>query len=197
MLTRDLQDKITNWTVANSGYERHRPYIGLSGIGDCEQVIYDRFRNGEKIAVAEHFKTRISYELEGRLVERLRAMKIYTPGEEIVLFDGLVQGHTDGIIGGSDLLEIKTVPIERFLPEGKKLPGRVFWQVQAYLHYTRRRYAHVMYLARDTGLVWTTGVTANSDMAAKIEAKLGRLVDAVMTYTRPECSCGRCEAAKS
>jgi hypothetical protein len=193
MFSKDLQRGLIQWTVAYSGHEAQRHYIGLSGIGDCERVIYDRFRQGTRATVEDHLLCRLSYELEGRLVERLKEMGVYSVGEEIVLFDGLVQGHTDGVIGRQDLLEIKTLAQERWIPEGRKLPGRVFWQVQAYLHYTGRKYGHIVYLARDTGLIYTTGVSYSEGVGRKIEEKVGRLVEAAMAYSRPACTCGRCE----
>ena len=193
MYTQDIQSAIVNYSVAHSGYDVHRSYIGLSGIGDCDQVIYDRTIAGKPASVNEHLKTRLSYDLEAVLLERLR--QVYggrlKPGREIYLHDGLVQGHTDGFIAG-DLLEIKTVEREEWLPVDRRLPNRVFYQVQAYLHYLDIRHAHVMYLARDTGAIYTIGVTYSPSIGRRIDQKVERLVAAVRNLERPACSCGHC-----
>lgn len=63
-LTADLQRQLVNYIVEHSGHEPHRRYIGLSGISDCEQVIYDRYIHGTPATVSERMKTAISYDLE-------------------------------------------------------------------------------------------------------------------------------------
>lgn len=190
-----LQADLVDWSVKNSGYEDHRQYIGLSGIGDCERVIYDRVRNGGRAQpVAEHLKTRVSYELEEDLVRRLDAMGVYYPGETISLHGGLVQGHTDGVIKPSALLEIKTVQREEWLPKDYRLPNRVYWQVQGYMTFLKRSIAFVVYLARDTGAICVVAVKYNPGIGRQVREKVERIVKAVVGFERPGCSCGRCEA---
>lgn len=194
MLTPQLEKELVNWTAQNSGHEFRRRYIGLSGIGDCERLIYERVRNGNYCDLSQHLKTRLSYELESDLAERIKTMGLFGPGETISLFDGLVQGHTDGLIEGREVLEIKTVGRAAHLPN-QKLPSRVYWQVQAYMHYLRRPYTHVIYLARESGEIRAIGIRYHESTGRRIEEKIGRLVDAVLTYSAPACTCGRCAAS--
>lgn len=194
MRPNELESQIVNWTVMNSGFDLRRPYIGLSGIYDCPALIYERYFNGyERLSVDEHLKTRMAYDLEAVLQARLMQLGVYSEGETIRLHDGLVQGHTDGVIDGRDLLEIKTVSINEHLPPNKRIPKRVFWQVQAYLHYTKRRYAQIVYLARASGLVMVLGLKYREDIGGRIERKVDRLVEAVRNVRRPACECGRCD----
>ncbi|RPI64503.1 MAG: hypothetical protein EHM48_00700 [Planctomycetaceae bacterium] len=188
---RDLQTALVNWTVAHSGHEQARAYIGLSGIADCDQVIYDRYFEGSHAQVGQHLLTRVSYDLEAKLVERLGDIGIYQTGEEISLFDGVVQGHTDGRIGEA-VLEIETIALERWLPQEGRLPNRIFMQVQAYMHYLKRDFCHVLYLARDTGIVQVNGIRRRPELGDVIEAKVSRLAVAVLEYQRLPCSCGKC-----
>jgi len=203
MKTADLEKLLVDWSVRNSGFEPGRNYIGLSGIGDCEQVIYDRLRTGQQSSAAEQLKTRISYELEGELINRLSEMGLYSKGETISLQGGLVQGHTDGVVDGRDLLEIKTLEREVYFPtstrpSGNGIPSRrIQWQVQAYMHYTCKYWTHIVYLARDTGAIFCLGVKYDSLMGTKIESKVRRLASAVRRTERPECSCGRCSTEKA
>jgi len=158
MRTSDLQAELLDWSVKNSGFEPGRDYIGLSGIGDCERQIYDRLRNGQRASIDEQLKTRISYELEAALIERLTAMGLYQPGETISLHGGLIQGHTDGLIAGREILEIKTLEKAQFFPSNGIPSRRIAWQVQAYMHFLKRPWTHVVYLARDSGAVFCIGV---------------------------------------
>lgn len=192
MRPNDLQAAIINWTVKNSGFEDHRAYIGLSGIGDCEQVIYDRYFGGQFATIGDHLMCRLGYDLEHKLIERLGDLGMYTPGETIELFNGLVQGHTDGRIGEA-LLEIKTLEREDWLPRDGRIPRRHYQQVQAYLHYTQREFAYMVYLARDHGCVTVEGIRRNATVGTSIAEKVQRLVDAVHNHQRPECSCGKCK----
>jgi hypothetical protein len=190
-ITADLQRQLVNYIVEHSGYEPHRRYIGLSGIGDCEQVIYDRYIHGTPATISERMKTAISYDLERVLIEKLGKLHIYQPGEEITLYNGLVQGHTDGWIK-DDLLEIKTIEKEEWFPQNL-VPFRVFCQVQAYLHFLEGvKFAQVLYLARDTGAVQIKGIRRHLQTGEDIGWKLKRLVEAVKFMQRPECTCGRC-----
>ena len=190
-ITTDIQSQLVNYIVSHSGHESHRRYIGLSGIGDCEQVIYDRYIHATPATIGERMKTAISYDLEHVLIEKLTALHLYQSGELIHLYDGLVQGHTDGRIKG-DLLEIKTVEREEWFPE-HHLPYRVFYQVQAYLHFLNINFAQVIYLARDNGAVQVYKERRDPRKGEEIAVKIKRLVKAIHAVERPECSCGRCK----
>src|SRR3989337_3154613 len=195
MRADELQERLVNWTVANSGQDERRHDIGLSGIGDCPRQIYDRYFQGQQASVDRHLLTRLSYEIESALVERLHQMGIYSESPVALAYDGLVQGHVDGITKDGDLIEIKTVALEDHIPE--RLPRRVYWQVQAYMHYLGRKWAHVIYLARESGLVKVIPVRYSPEMGARVEAKVKRLVVAVRDVARPECECGKRSANES
>ncbi|MFA6270908.1 MAG: hypothetical protein WC657_06920 [Candidatus Paceibacterota bacterium] len=141
-----LQSELISWTVGHSGYEEARQYVGLSGIADCEVEMFERYVHGSgRQNVAAHLKTRICYELEEALKKRLKEMGRYGEPEMISVHAGLVQGHTDGWDRASDeLIEIKTVPTSDQFPEEGRIPNRHFWQVQAYLHFTKREAAQVI-----------------------------------------------------
>ena len=194
MLTRDLQRAIMNWTVQHSGHEQHRPYIGLSEIGDCDRVIFDRFLNGGCMNIGEHLRTRISYELEDAIKIRLQKMSLhFREAVEISLYDGLVRGHPDGMIGDNDLIEIKTLAMESHLPAGVHISNRIWYQVQACLHYTHCDWCHIIYLARENGAMRCVGIHYKPSVGEHIEAKVARLVTAVQECQRPACLCGKCE----
>lgn len=191
MKSIDLQRTLINSTVKNSGHDQRRAYIGLSSIGDCEQIIFDRYFQGTPATIAAHLKTAISYDLEAVLINRLSLVNLYIPARNIELYDGLVQGHPDGEAAG-DLLEIKTIERDEWIPEPHHLPNRIFFQIQAYMHFGGYQRAHVIYLARDTGALRVIGATHSPEFGLRIEAKISRLVTAVRQVQRPACSCGHC-----
>lgn len=197
--TSTVLQQLVNWTVKHSGHEE-RGYIGLSGIYECERAIYDRVRFGQRWSVDEHLRTRLSYELESALIERLRGAGLYGEGEEISLYDGLVQGHTDGSLlvppAERVVLEIKTVSYDAHFP-GARVPERVYWQVQAYMHYLQRREALVLYMARASGEVRAYPLRYNVRLGMVIDAKVRRLVSSVQKMEKPACSCGECGSNSS
>jgi hypothetical protein len=190
MKSEELEDRLTRWSCANSGRDERRGYIGLSGISDCPRVIYERFFNHIPISPREALRTRLSYEIEESIKNRLRAMGIYGEGKEIKLHGGLAQGHTKGEIDG-DLLEIATVPLEEYLPEDM-VPTRKYWQIQSYLHYGGYTDAQVIYFARNSGDFKILNIAPNHSIIEKIERKVELVVRTVKEHKAPKCQCGKC-----
>ena len=191
MRASELQQKLIEWSVANSGYDSHRAYIGLSGIIDCDRVIYRRYFETREVPAEAKLKTKITYELEDALRNRLSDMGLAKPGVEISEFGGMVKGHTDGEIKGC-LLEIKTVAEADHLPTNR-VPYRVYWQVQAYMYYGDYRSAYVIYLDRSTGQIRVFDINLDDSMGRKIQAKLIRIIRAIECKTKPKCLCGKCQ----
>ncbi len=197
MLTKNLQQAIVNFTAQTSGWDERRPYIGLSVIGDCERIIYNRFFFGEhRPDVGRLLTTKLSYEMEAALIARLTAIGVYSPAEPIILYGGQVQGHLDGIVDGSDILEIKTVAMEEHFPENNIVSRRIFWQIQSYMHFSTMKCTQVVYLARSTGSIHVVGVRYQERIGREVESKVRRLVDAVRDRKAPGCTCGKCGTVK-
>ncbi len=198
-----LVQAMLSHTATHSGHDATRSYIGLSHIADCDLELYRAYcrtqagqpaapPNGLSLAMIQ-----ISYELEAALRARLTALGIYNPGRTLSLYAGLIQGHTDGETRDGDLLEIKTVALERYFPGDDRLPRRISWQVNAYLRYGGFRQAHVIYLARDTGAIHIITVREHLRISEEIAAKCARLYRAVETHTPPACICGHCPAPEA
>ncbi len=195
MNASSLERNLIEWSVLNSGYDEHRNYIGLSGIGDCSLVIYRKYFNRTGASAESQLKTRYSYEVEQLIQKRLLdmggSMKGYLPGKEISLYDGLVQGHTDGEFDG-DLLEIKTVPLAEHIPVNREIPRRAFWQSQAYMLYGPYSRTLIIYFARDFGKFKIFELRPDNRLMIEIPQKIDRLVGAVIKKVPPPCDCGRC-----
>jgi hypothetical protein len=52
--------------------------------------------------------------------------------------------------------------------------------------------AHVIYLARDTGAISVVAVKYNPGVGRQVREKVDRLIQAVVGYERPGCTCGKC-----
>lgn len=196
MHTNQLDTLLTGYTLDRSGHDPCRTYIDLSQVADCELELYRAYlaaRSGIRTEPSIPYETiLISCELEAALRARLAALGVYSPGRTIHLYDGLVQGHTDGETPDGDLLEIKTVALERNIPWDGQLPRRIHWQINAYLRYTGCRQAHIIYLARDTGRIHIITVRESQTTTRLIAARLARLAEAIRTETPPVCTCGHC-----
>lgn len=190
MRSEELQRRLTDWSVINSGYDEKRNYIGLSSIADCQRILYRKFFNRTGTSIEQRLRTRASYEIEFNLKERLKAMGFLKPGKEIRLYEGLVQGHTEGEIVGN-LFEIKTVPLSEHFPDGK-IPAKSYWQCQGYMKYGKYPMTLLLYYGRDDGLFKFYEVHPNEGIMQLIEAKIHRLVDAVTKKCEPICECGKC-----
>ncbi len=201
MKSQLLQSTLIDYAARNSRHEPHRRYIGLSGIADCDLVIYDRFFAGERASVGEKLKHFLAYEIQDILTRVLAEAFVYLPPQAIAVHGGLVQGHTDGAVlfeGQTDLIEIKTLESDKYLPvPGQRVPNRHFYQVQAYLHFLELEHAHLIYFARDSADLRVIGLTYNRTVGKGIQTKIDRLAAAVSESRRPACTCGRCLKPKT
>ena len=188
----DLQSQLTAFIAKDSGTQDRRPFIGLSEMYHCPWQIYDRYLHGVPASVDERLKFAVGNDLHEMMVDRLTRMGLYRPAQAIDLFDGLIQGHPDGVIE-DDLLEIKTIEREEWFPDlHKKLPGKMYWQVQAYMFYGGYPRALAVYLARNTGRILAFHIQPNRAIAARIDEKASLLLEAVKAGSPPKCECGRC-----
>lgn len=189
----EIEKELIHWSLRNSGYDEHRDYIGLSTIGDCPRLIYNRYFNRTGISTAGHLKTRYAYEIERLIKERLQQIGLYSSGKEISMHNGLVKGHIDGEIEGS-LLEIKSVPRTEYLPTSPMhISTKIYWQIQAYMLYGGYSVTTLIYFARDDGLFKVMAVCRDESLQSRIDQKVVSLVEAVQKQNPPACECGKCE----
>lgn len=117
-----------------------------------------------------HFTEDIRKRLEGiGLAMPNTSFEIYAD------YDQRVKGHIDGMTNkGNQIYEIKScvqAQLDFIRNNGDKLPKRHFNQVQAYMHHGRFKSCLMVYVARDTGEIWTKEVFYLPVVGASIEQK--------------------------
>jgi hypothetical protein len=93
---------------------------------------------------------------------------------EISDFDGLVKGHPDFMWEGNPG-DFKSVLKDEYLPQGR-LPRRVYWQMQAYMLYSKKQSALVIYESKESGLISDYFIRANDAIMIEIDINFQILV---------------------
>jgi len=197
MNANEISDQLLTWTIKNSGAE-HRQYLGMSAISACPTELYRWMTRGRHWDTRSHLSCYSGYLFESDIKHRLMAIygHLLKPGRELVAdFDHRYMGHTDGEIDAL-LLEIKSVTndkLERIRSVDRRIPRNHYEQVQAYMRHGGYQLAVVVYVARDTGALWTTEITFNKPVAERLDEKARSILAAVDANREPKCTCGRCQ----
>ncbi|MCI0731815.1 MAG: hypothetical protein L0332_34545 [Chloroflexi bacterium] len=194
---QELTQQLLAWTVANSGHEAGRDYLGMSQIYRCPLDLYTELLTpGRKWATEDHLRFYAGY-LFGRDVKaRLAAIGHLRPGSErelVARFDTRFRGHTDGEVG-DDLLEIKSTNQHKLdeIIAGRRIPDAHFNQVQVYMAHGGYTAAMVVYVARDTNSIHVVRVTASLRVQERLNMKAKVILTHLDRQTPPRCKCGRC-----
>jgi hypothetical protein len=199
-----LQQKLLDYTIANSGAESRR-YLGMSHIADCSRKLFNSLTNPAPALtwpMESHLRCYAGYLWERDVKVRLQALGLYVPGSERELvadFDQRFKGHTDGEISGEQpgerhLLEVKSTTLDKLqrIMADKRLPIENYQQVQVYLRHGGYTKAYVVYVCRDTGEMHVAEVSPNGRLQADLDLKARRVLAAVDAGQSPRCECGRC-----
>jgi len=174
-----LSVELERYTAANSNFDRTRPYVSMSHVTLSEEEIMALFLNGFEDSLAIRLRCYKGYQMERDLKERIS--KVFPDqvkfGIEIEAFQGMVLGHPDFFFAGYPA-DCKSVPLDEHLPGGK-LPRRVYWQMQAYMKYSLKSQALVIYESRETGRIMHYWIRENLAIQAEINHKLQRVVEAI------------------
>jgi hypothetical protein len=202
---RDLKDALIRELTGpggGSGWEPHRSYLGMSGIGHCQRQLYDQLVKGRKPPQpGGHWRCWLGLMYE-QGVGDLLAAEIERCEEPLVAsFDERYRGHVDfQTKDGALLVEVKTVTYDAFrqIRVHGVYPESHNAQVQAYLHHGPWEQAILLYMARDIPNdrqlhvpMWTFNVHPNPDIGESLDAKARRILDAFDNGTPPACLCGR------
>jgi hypothetical protein len=168
-----IAQALQQFTATISNFDTERDYVSMSHAGMDAQEIIRTIENGFEDSLSIRLRCYKGYQMERDLLERLKKLltnRIVTP-VELVAFDGIVKGHPDFLLDDYPG-DCKTVPLEEYLPENsRRIPRKVFFQMQAYMLYARKDKAVVVYEARDTGAIRDYWLTANPTIMGAIDHK--------------------------
>lgn len=192
-----LRKGVLNYTVKQWG-DDGREYLGMSQIGKCPARLYLDLMYGQEVNFQLSLYGHLGEMFEKDMIRRIeQAFDLEVgPSRELIDFDGQFQGHTDGEIDETLLLEIKSTTSARIKKvAATKTPYHPHrWQVQAYMHYGPWERCHIVYVARDDGSIFVVEEFRSSSYGEKIRAKADGILEAVHLKVPPHCTCGFCRS---
>lgn len=205
MNSKSLKSVLIDSLKQNSGLEAHRPYLGMSAIGQCPRKLYFEFLQGRPpVTDRDHWYCWTGYLHESALIHLLDSTGLNSLKQEkkeiIAGFDDRFRGHIDYVLD-SDLVEIKSVNYDKFqrmIENGASRPN--IEQIQMYLRHGNFSKCHLVYIARDVPHnewqalpIWTFEVLPVPGLADKLDQKAQRILAAIDQRQPPECECGWCQ----
>lgn len=197
-----LKNQLCDALREKSGLEHHRPYLGMSGIGQCPRKLYFEFVNGRRPPTdQQHWYCWTGYVHEAAIVDLLAGeKKLAEQIEVIAAFDSRFRGHVDYVIDGQ-LIEIKSTAWNKFT--GIKLDNRPqrehLEQVQMYMRHGGWTHTQIIYVARDVPHrefdgppFWIFDVYPDKQLADKLDQKARDILAAIDRHQPPRCECGYC-----
>lgn len=194
----NTNEKIQQYIADNSKLEKHRPYVGMSNIGDCPRVIFRAYKQGINIDYKAHQNAFRGYRIEAIAKEILIGAGIMKPGSErelVAAFDSRYRGHTDGEVDRNQLVEIKSKRKDKFdmVLSEQRLPNREYHQVQSYIHYGGYSTALVFCICPETFDTTTLVIKENFNAQLLNEVKAKAILTSIDNDAEPACTCGRCK----
>jgi len=202
MDAKGLKENLCRALVEQSGLEKRRPYLGMSGIGRCQRELYWQFVDGKAdMGDQAHWNCWLGYLFERGMVGLFGAGMAPAFGEIVAGFDDRFRGHVDGETVYGDLVEIKSATWMGFRLIKKRGPKE--WhraQVQMYLRHGGYERGFLVYVARDIpagawgGIpIWVFEERPDGEWADALDGKARRVLAAVDEGRAPACECGRCK----
>src|SRR3972149_10017116 len=150
----DVQNKINEYIIENSGWEPTRQYLSISHVSGCPLRAVREYRDGFSIDSNTHRMCFAGYEQEKSIREMLIKTGVITQvGIEVVApFDARLRGHVDGVSGTTALIEIKSISTRKWekLIRDNRAFYEHFTQCQLYMLYGGWKETVIVYRNRET-----------------------------------------------
>lgn len=204
MQASTLKSILVSSLEKHSGLEQRRPYLGMSGISQCQRKLYFDFVDGRDIpSEQQHWYCWTGYLHEGAVIGLLADLGVEQRQIEVVAgFDSRFRGHIDYLFNPQEIIEIKSVTWDKFCKvqtENRAEYGHEA-QVQMYLRHGGWQRAKIIYIARDVphrefqGVpLWVVETEPRAGMADKLDAKAKGILAAIDSKTPPPCECRWCQ----
>lgn len=192
-----LQQQINEYIAANSRFEPHRAYLGMSKIGDCPRRVTRELLHGTIPTDEIHRMSYTGYDQEASILKMLVEARIALPykRELVSQFDERLRGHIDAVTVENDLLEIKSLSSLKFqrVDQTRRIHPRHYVQVQLYMRYGGYRQALVVCRNRDTYEHLLFRIAYDPAQAENYEQKAKRILAAWDEKLILPCECGHCK----
>lgn len=172
---------LKQYTASRSNYETSRRYISLSRVHLREDEMINEYMQGFPSSMEIQLKCYKGYQMERDLLARIKQVygdRITTGASlEIEAFDGLVKGHPDFKFDDYPG-DCKSVAMDEWLPKPDgKLPKRIYFQLQAYMLYSKKDRAIVVFESRQSGLIEDFWLKENPRVQELIHNRLQAVVN--------------------
>lgn len=171
-----IVEALENYTIENSHFDEKRDYLSLSHSNLSVEEMLDQYQKGFEKTKSGCLKCYKGYQMEADMLKRISTVfkdKI-SNGGEIEAFAGIVKGHPDFRYEG-DPGDFKSVLMDEWIPE-KKVPFKVYCQMQAYMMYLNRYKSLVIYESRETGMIKAFEIHCNKKLQNEIHNKFEEAV---------------------
>ena len=189
---RSIHKRLLRFTCQNSGHEAARDYLGMSQIYREEDELVEMLASGTawQPTARDHLRLYLGYLFEHDIKDRLIRAGLCSdemlyPDDDgllVATFDPRFRGHIDGVFPSGDLLEIKSTHHDKLdrIRRDRRLPRSHYEQVQMYLFHggfaEQGRSGFVVYVARDSGLLYVREVRPNDRVIEKLNEKAARVL---------------------
>jgi hypothetical protein len=197
MNSTKLHNAITQQIAIRSGLDQHRNYLGISKIGDCPRHAVLEYLHGVRLTEDAHRMCFAGYEQEASVIELLAQIKLaYASGQEVIApFDSRFRGHIHALTVDGDLVEIKSVSVDKYQKVliDRQVLRKHYMQVQLYMRYGGWQRTHIIYRCRETYEHIVICVPYAESKAEKYEQKAKMMLSFIDRKEIPPCECGRCK----
>lgn len=189
---------IRKYIAEHAHLDLQRKYLGFSKTGMCPRRVYQEMTQGIQPDEIMFNMCYIGYQFEAMEKEILEGIGFLKPGGGVEIvsdFSPMFIGHSDGETANGDLLEIKSVTVDKFetiKSEHRVLPDH-FRQVQMYMHYGNYNRCWFDYVCRQTFQHLIVPVPYVPAVAEKGIQWAKEVLKAVEEQQEPACKCGRCK----
>ena len=168
-----IKEALIDYTERISNFDTKRDYVSLSHCYLPIEKILEQFTKGFYVNGKTKLKCYKGYQMEEDLKRRMKHLfsNRIKEAEEIVAFNGLVKGHPDfqfdNLLG-----DCKSVLKDDWIWDNGKIPNRVFYQMQGYMHYSDFKKSIIILESRESGLIQEYIINYNDRIGKEINEKM-------------------------
>lgn len=169
-------------SYATSKFEERRNYVSLSNIIKPVDDLVSDYVNGQTCDNAGRLKCRMGYWMERGLMERVLKLQYAQMGYEIVVpsSNNLIKGHPDFKYAKCPG-DCKSFLLDEYLPDERKIPKKIYWQMNAYMLYDDADRSFLVCESRQSGMIKVITIRRNESVCNAIDEKCQLIINALQS----------------